>query len=166
MNMNKAVAVTGGIVALLAIVPIDLFAWWRLDYSTESNTWTNWIDALNQFHSKLTYSSPYVATDLNYLYLSAGMLAAGGAVLMLIGGLSVKKFFTVVGAIVTIAGPIVFLVAHYDNSGISVFLGGTGDNLFFGTYSNATLSWTWYLSAGFFLPIGGGILGFLSLKSK
>jgi hypothetical protein len=160
-NMNKAIAVIGGIVALLAIIPIDLFAWWRWDVTTGGNSWPNWIAAFNEFHVKFTYDADYLVTHYDSMYLYAGIIVVIGAALMLIGGFSGKKFFAVIGAIITVLGPITFLIAHHGNSSLAAFL---VDDVFFGSASTPGYSWTWYLSAGFFLPIGGAVLGFLSLK--
>jgi hypothetical protein len=160
-NMNKAIAVIGAIVALLAIIPIDFLAWWRWDVTVLGNSWPNWIDAFNQFHVKFTYIADYMVTHYDTMYLYAGIIVVVGAVFMLLGGFSDKKFFAALGAIITILGPIVFLIAHNGNSSISGFL---GDNVFFGSTSSPGLTWNWYLSVGFFLPIGGALLGFLSLK--
>ncbi len=160
-KMNKAIAIIGAIVTFLAIIPIDVFAWWRWDVTTGGNSWPNWIDAFNQFHVKFTYGADYSITNYDNMYLYAGIIVVAGAVLLLLGGLSAKKFFTTIGAILSLVGPVVFVLVHRNNTDIAAFL---GDNVLFGSTSGSGYVWTWYLSVGFFLPIGGAILGFLSLK--
>ncbi len=160
-NKNKAMAVIGGIVALLAIIPIDLFAWWRWDIVDGGNSWSNWFDAFNQFHVKMYYSFPYSINNYDTIYLIVGILVISGGVLMLLGGLSSKWILTVFGILITIFGPLMFLIAQYSNSGITAFV---GNNVFFGFTSASGHTETWYLSTGFFLPVGGAIFSFLSLK--
>jgi hypothetical protein len=162
-NMNKALAVIAGIIALVAIIPIDLLAWWRWDVTVLGNSWPNWFDAYNQFHIKLTYISDYSISQFDNMYLYAGIAVIAGGVLMLLGGISGAKFIAMLGALAAIAGPIIFLVAQNGNADIKLFI---GDNVFFGSASGLGYSWNWYLGAGFFLPMAGAILGFVSLKSN
>jgi hypothetical protein len=160
---NRGKGIIAGILALVALIPVDFLAWWRWDVTTGGNSWTNWFDAYNQFNLKLSFSLPYAVSNFDTLYLYAGFAVIGGGALLLIGGLVRNKFLTMIGALAALAGPLIFLVAHYGNSSITAFI---GQMVFFGYEANASYTWTWYLGAGFFLPIAGAILGLASMKSK
>jgi hypothetical protein len=110
--------------------------------------------------------------SLDSMYLTAGITAIIGAFLLFLAAFKESKGAAFLGSLILLAGPIIFLIAHNGNSDLSTLASWIGgDNVFFGQRNNfpfflITIDVTWYLNVGFFLPIGGALLGFLCLKSN
>nr|MDO8111699.1 hypothetical protein [Candidatus Sigynarchaeota archaeon] len=168
-NMNKFLAILAGILAIIAVIPIDFLSWWKADVDPSIGAnFSNYITAFAQFYK--WNGSSYDIIPLDNMYLITGILVIVGAVLLFAGGAKAIKALAFLGALITIAGPIVFLIAHNGNDVLSAWYNLYTRNLFFGTDTIALWdlggSTTWYLNVGFFLPLGAGLLGFLSLKSN
>ncbi len=168
---NKAIAVLAAIIGIIGVViPIEFLSWWKADLSQLPNpVYSQYINAWAQYMSENPVNS-----DVNYdvlpdMYLLSGILTFLGAVVLFLGGVKGNKAVVVVGSIVMLAGPVMFIVAQTGNgdlSTIAVWLGG--DNRYFGSKNAGPLygDVVWYLNVGFFLPIAGGVIGFLSLRHK
>ncbi|MEX2680617.1 MAG: hypothetical protein Q6373_003405, partial [Candidatus Sigynarchaeota archaeon] len=128
------------------------------------------IDAFAQYHGRTGLDDTFKIVQLESMYLIAGIMVIIGAVLLVVGGIKTTKAIAAIGAILVLLGPIVFLVAQNQTAFLTQSQYLDDQNLFFGT--NSILIWdlggtsNWYLGVGFFLPLIGGILGLLSLKSN
>ncbi len=169
--MNKVLAVIAAIIGILAIIPVDVFAWWKVDVDPFIGTaYSNFIDAWAQYHGRTGGDDTVQVIQLENMYLIAGIVVTIGAVLLLAGGIKEIKSVAAIGAILLLLGPIVFAIAHNDTAFLSDSQYLHDRNLFFGTDSiliwDLTGSSNWYLGFGFYLPLIGGVIGLLSLKSN
>ncbi len=160
-NVNTTVAIIGAIIGFVAIIPVEFLSWWKSTITFLGSTSAQYIDAFGNYVAGSSTSS------LGGGYAVAGIVTIVGAILLLLAGLKLGKTVAILGSLAIIAGPIIFLIAHGSNSDLSTIISWIGsDNVFFGTTSNILGEITWYLNVGFFLAIGGGIVGLLSTKSS
>ncbi|MBN2151076.1 MAG: hypothetical protein JW839_06515 [Candidatus Lokiarchaeota archaeon] len=170
-NLNKFLAVIAGVIGVIAIIPIDALAWWKVDVDPAlGSVYSNFIDAFAQYHGRTGLDDTVTIVQLDSMFLISGISVIIGAVLLFAGGIKEMKAIAAIGAILTLAGPVVFLMAHSSNAFLAQSQYLDDQNLFFGT--NSILIWdltgssNWYLGVGFYLPFIGGVLGLLSLKSN
>lgn len=168
--MKKVLSIIGGIIAAVAIIPIESLSWWKWDIDpTLGNTFSLYVNAFGQFYKKLSAGQDYTIQALEGLYVAAGIVTILGAVLLFAGGAKGNGALAAIGGLIAIAGPVVFLISHGQDAGFTgafqnVFF-GNNDGIVLGPYSTAFIGVTsWYLNVGFFLPLLGGILGLASAK--
>ena len=172
-NMHKFVAILGAILCIIALIPVDVLSWWKVDFTqvVTSTHLSNYISAFGYF----TFTTLPFITQAQTIILSSsfqfvGIIVLIGAIIMFAGGLKGSKGIAVIGAIVALLGPILFLVALNGlDSANDLFL-SSGAQKFFGSGDLFNVvkygAGSWYLNIGFFLPIIGAVLGFLSAKSS
>jgi hypothetical protein len=167
-KMNKVLAVIAGVIGIIANIPIEVLSWWKADIDPSLGTsYSHYIDAFATYYSENWLNSNVAKDRLDDLYLVAGIVVIIGAVLLFLAGFKASKAASLCGSIIMVAGPILFLVAHNGNDDLSTYASWFGsENVFFGSYSGVIGNINWYLNVGFFLPIGGAFLGFLSMKSN
>jgi hypothetical protein len=177
-KMHKFLAFLGAILCFVAVVPIDVLSWWKIDVTQEifSNVYhfSNYINAFGQWYHKLLHGDDYTVTSLPNLFLFVGIIVIIGGVILILGGAKESKAIAALGAIVALIGPILFLVALNGLDSLAELYLSSDAMKFFGSgnvYYHYFLdikygTGSWYLNIGFFLPILGAVLGFLSTKSS
>ncbi len=171
-NLNKFLAIIAAVIGIVAIIPIDAVAWWKVDvYPNGGANYSNFINAGGMYHGRTELGGVIRIVQLEYTYFIAGFFVLLGAILLLAGGVKAIKGLIVIGAVLALSAPIVFLIAHGQTTSFlkeSEYLGNY--SMFFGTSSIP--KWddggtsNWYLGVGFYLSFATGGLGLLSWKLK
>ncbi|NMC04702.1 MAG: hypothetical protein GYA24_05790 [Candidatus Lokiarchaeota archaeon] len=167
-NMNKVIAVLAGVVGIIAIIPVEVLSWWKADIDPIlGNSFSHYIDAFAQYYTENAFNSVVAKSKLDDLYLGVGIAVIAGAAILVLAGIKASKAAALLGSILLLAGPIMFLIAHNGNDDLSTYASWFGsENVFFGSYDGSLGKIAWYLNLGFFLPIIGALIGFLSMKSN
>lgn len=152
--MKKVAVILGAIIAIFSIVPLNFMAWWTRDseFLGSHNYWH-----LTGFGIRINNSGEYALIDP--IYLIPGIVVLLGVVLMFAGTSKENGALSAIGGILSIGGPIVFLLVLSSNASVvqSETLVPASENIIWGSFSfGATLNW--YLNLGFFLPLGAGAL--------
>jgi hypothetical protein len=153
MGAGKLIAIIGGILGILSIVLFyvlpDFFCLWRI-YGGGDSINIGGFGAGAGTIMGIDFG-PEDAED-TLLVIIGVLLVAGGAI-AIIGGLIENKMIGVLGGIIMLAGPILLSVELLLKTGF--WDGFTQDNLFLGSAGGAN----WGVWIGFFMGIGGGVLG-------
>jgi len=160
MGAGKFIAIIGGILGILTIglyfVLPEIFCLWRLDGAPFLSIFLGGFGSTTGEVLGVGYGPDY-AEDIMLLIICV-LIVAGGA-LAIIGGLVGNKIIGILGGVLMIVGPILLIVALFieygDFEDIALILGGK--SLFFGS----ELGVDWGLWIGFYLAIGGGVLGLI-----
>ncbi|TKJ16898.1 MAG: hypothetical protein CEE43_19160 [Promethearchaeota archaeon Loki_b32] len=158
MGAGKIIAIIGGILGILTIglyfVLPEIFCLWRLDGAPVLSIFLGGFGSSTGELMGVAYGPEY-AEDI-FLLIVGVLIVAGGA-LAIIGGLAGNKIIGILGGVLMIAGPIILTIALFAELGdfedIALLLGG--ESLFWGSEPGVD----WGLWIGFFLAIGGGVLG-------
>ncbi|MHA1794156.1 MAG: hypothetical protein ACTSVI_16055, partial [Promethearchaeota archaeon] len=114
--MKKVIAFLGGIFGLLSLLSsipgLEFFAWWTFKSTNTLThvTSTFYIDAFG--YSREVGKDPEF---LNFGYTAAGIFAIVGMLLIFAASIKEKSAVVVIGGIMCIIGPIVFILAHLNN---------------------------------------------------
>lgn len=169
-TINKFVAFLGAIICFVAIIPIDVLSWWKSDITQTffgTHNFSNYINAFGQFYNKTLFSDNTTMTNLGTLFVFVGVIVIIAGIVLITAGIKDNKSIAVLGAILAVLGPIMFLVALNGLDPASDLLLSSNASRYFGSGDiNLITTGTWYLNIGFFLPFIGAFFGFLSLKSK
>nr|MDO8116907.1 hypothetical protein [Candidatus Sigynarchaeota archaeon] len=162
--MRKVLGFLGGIIAIVAIIPIEQLGWWTV---SERNTLTEATQ--NAFLNAFGYYTDFnksVDTWGTY-YLLAGILVIIGALVMLASSVKKKGAFAAIIGVVALVAPVIFLMAHLSNEDLDTLATWLNlDSTVFGSATVIILEYTWFLNIGFFLPMIGGIMGIASASGK
>ncbi len=162
--MRKVLGFLGGIVTIVAIIPVEQLGWWtisELNTITDAtrNAFVNAFGIYTQFNNSTESWSTF--------YMLAGIFAILGAIVMLASSIKKKGAFVAIGGIIAIAAPVLFVLAHFNNEDLSTLASWFNlDSTFFGSATVLVVKYTWFLNVGFFLPILGGIMGIGSAGGK
>jgi hypothetical protein len=109
-------------------------------------------------------------TSLPGEFYFPGIFMIIGALLMFSAGIKKNGALAAIGGILAIIGPIIFTIIL--NANIDYFQNerplyhfAIDTNVFFGQ-NNTVWNIQWYLSYGFFIPFGAGLLGLVSAGGK
>ena len=160
MAAGKIIAIIGGILGILTIglyfVLPEIFCLWRLDGAPFLSIFLGGFGSATGEALGVGYGPEYYE-DIMLLIICV-LIVAGGA-LAIIGGLIENKMIGILGGVLMIVGPILLIVALFieygDFEAIASLLGGK--SLFFGSEPGVD----WGLWIGFYLAIGGGVLGLI-----
>ncbi len=175
MGNGKFVAIIGGIIGivfvLLSLVGGKFLSWYQ--FSGEivgiygSSSGGLYLTAFGDIISDPTGGPEF---EIATLVLLGGIMVLAGAGLCIVGGATEKKPLGIIGGILMILGPMMII---FDLVGeVSEFSEYINDlstaydsNVFFGSFSETygyySLDFTWSLTIGFFITIGGGVVGLI-----
>lgn len=157
MGTGKIIAIIGGIVGILSVVLFyllpDIFSFWHL----EGGGGGLFIGGFG-FRDGTGISSPEYIEDI-LLTIIFVLIVAGGAI-AIVGGLIENKLVGLLGGILMLVGPILFIVALVMETGdfeiLALAISGMGgDTLIFG--SGAGFSWGLWISS--YMAFAAGVLG-------
>lgn len=161
MGVGKLIAIIGGILGILSIVLFhvlpEFFGFWRLDAGAALTIWLGGFGFTGGEFMGIGIDPEY-AEEIIFL-LIAILVVAGGA-LAIVGGLVENKMIAILGGVVMLAGPIIFII------GAAVEFGPFEDlaamlppdsSLLFGSAAGGD----WGLYVGTFLALGAGVLGLI-----
>ncbi|MFX0102915.1 MAG: hypothetical protein ACFFCS_25325 [Candidatus Hodarchaeota archaeon] len=162
--MKKIYTFIGAIVAIISLIPIEIFAWWTVT-DPDYPVYSGYINGFSRFVTKAG----------SEVLLGAGfaipvMCVVIAILLMIVSAIKNKRKIAIFGGILSIAGSVIFMVMLIADTQLHSELDVEGENvvLLFGTAktSIASSTLTYYLNVGFFLPIGAALLVFLSISGK
>ncbi|MFX0083480.1 MAG: hypothetical protein ACFE94_17165 [Candidatus Hodarchaeota archaeon] len=161
MGAGRIIAIIGGIVGILSIglyhlLP-ELFCLWRLDASPILQIWIGGF-GFEAGEVMGIGSDPEYTEEI--LLLIIGALTVGGGALSIIGGITESKIIGILGGIVMLAGPVLFIIGAAIEFGPFEDLAALippGENLLFGSQAGGD----WGLWIGTYLAIGGGVVGLI-----
>ena len=165
MGSGKIIAIIGAIVGILSVLlglflP-ELFSWYRLDIPGGGLYLTG-------FGTNIADPSPSPIDEIAILALIGGILVIVGAIACLASAFTENKIFGLLGGLLMIVGPLLLLVDIM--TGMSEFMefmelftgGESGAGLLFDSYSPAPgVTFSWGIWIGFFMGIGGGVVGLI-----
>lgn len=167
MGKGRVVAIIGTALGaasvLLSLVMPVFFAWYRLALTGAYTADLN----LTGFGTVITDPSPGPIEEIAMLVLIGGILVLAGAAVCIVGALTEQKVLGIIGGIAMIVGPLLLVVdlllitsdfAEYMHTNWADPL---NKSIFFGTESGGGLTVTFGLFVGFYMAIGGGILGMI-----
>lgn len=164
MGAGKVLARIGAIIGLLniglTIFLESLLPWYRVEVSGPGDTGFAYVTGLG------TVDSTIEQYDLFLLGFIVGIIVIIGAILCLVSAAKGSKAMGIIGGIMMLAGPLLLIMDLL--LGISEiaqdmdqFVDTAGGSIFWGSYSDGSTYYVWGLGFGFFLALGGGILGLI-----
>ncbi len=162
MGVGKVFAIIGSVLGVLSVVLYyaapEIFCLWRLDAGTTMKAFIGGFGSVSGEQVSIPFAPKYTE-DIFLLIVS--VLILGGSVLTFIAGLTESKVVGILGGIILLAGPILFLVEIVAKLGIfgSDIVPLLGDAFFLFGNSPGLVEWGIYY--GYYLAIGGGILGMI-----
>jgi hypothetical protein len=155
MGAGKLIAIIGGILGILSIVLYyvlpDIFSLWRVVAGSANFVYIGGFGIRAGEITSFPFGPEY-ADDI-FLVIVAVLLVAGGAV-AIVGGLMENKGIGALGGIIMLAGPILLVVELLLELG---FWEGFPEFALWGSQAGAD----WGVWIGFFMGVGGGILGLI-----
>ncbi len=172
MGKGKIVAIIGAAVGiasvLLSLAIPALFSWYHYDVdATGYGSFGIYLTAFGTIVEDMPYP---VSIDMVTLVLIGGIMVLAGAGLCIVSGVTEMKPLGIIGGILMIVGPLMLI---FDLIGeVSDFaedMNNMADaldtNVFFGSYSYTyygfTVNYGFGLWIGFFMAIGGGVVGLI-----
>ncbi len=170
MNMAKAIAIVGGLIAVLGPllgIYIDALGMWNFSTTFGSIITTQRFDVLGTYYYQL---GSFVADpETNQTIQVLGILILIGGAILLVGGLAGSRSIAAIGGVVAIVGAVVFALMLQGILDADYFY--LSDYSIFITYNQSilfnTTTLTQMLGGGFWTAVvGGGIglVGALTLK--
>ena len=173
MGKGKIIAIVGAVIGALSVVLSlvlpELFGWYRSHVSVvglEAGYYLHGFGIFDTSNSLLLPMPPGV-DEMVLLVMIGGILMIAGAVVCALGAFVEKKFLGLLGGLLMIVGPLLLLVDIMTGMSefiefLELFNGESGVGLLFGSTSPAPgVTFSWGLWIGFFLAIGGGIVGLI-----
>ncbi len=162
MGAGKVLAIIGGVVGALSVllyyIMPELFSLWKLDVGLNLTIYIGGFGAWSGEFITIPFGPEYSG---DVILMLVSVLILGGSVLTFIAGLAGSKAIGILGGIILLAGPILLLVSLVAQMG---FFGQTiipllgNENLLFGSVLGVA---EWGINIGFYLAIGGGLLGII-----
>ena len=160
MGVGKVLAIIGGILGILSVLLYyilpEIFCLWRVDAGTTMKVFIGGFGANSGEILGVEFGIEY-SEDIILMIVS--VLIIGGSVLTFIAGLTGSKAVGILGGIILLAGPALLLFEIITKIGafedLAFMMGDV--NLLFGSQAGGE----WGIWIGFFLAIGGGILGII-----
>lgn len=168
MGAGKSIALVGAIIAvvtlILSFIVPQYFGWYRIEGTTLGVTAGVYFTGLGTL-AVVPAIIPFAGLD--YLQLIGGIVLIVGVVVCIIGAAKEMKAAGIVGGILILVSPLMLiidlLVSAGDFAAIIMSLGGPpGASVFWGSFlisgpPDVLLSWGLWI--GFFISLGGGVLG-------
>ncbi|MFX0041976.1 MAG: hypothetical protein ACFE8L_03600 [Candidatus Hodarchaeota archaeon] len=168
MGKGRIIAIIGAAVGitsvLLSLLLPHLFSWYHYDIDSPGGHFGMYLTAFGSVIDDMPYP---VSLDMAMFVLIGGILVLAGAGLCIVGGATEMKVLGIIGGILMIVGPamlVLDLVGQFSDfaEGIGDMADYYGGTVFFGGHSPAPgVGITWGLWIGYFMAIGGGILGLI-----
>ena len=162
MGAGKVLAIIGGVIGVLSVVLYyiapDIISLWRLDAPGMVRVYLGGFGALS---GEVGINPIPITYAEDPILMIVSVLIIGGGVLTFIAGLTDNKVVGILGGIIFLAGPILLLFEIITKIGVFESMGSVwlpGENLLFGSFP---LMADWGIGIGFYLAIGGGILGII-----
>jgi hypothetical protein len=170
MNMAKAIAIVGGLIAVLGPllgIYIDALGLWNYSSTIVNITTTQRFDVLGTYYWQI---GNWVASpETNQTIQVLGILILIGGAILLVGGLTGSRAIAAIGGVIAIVGAVVFALMLQGILDADYFY--ISDYSIYLTYNQSifydTTVLTQMLGGGFWTAvIGGGIglVGALTLK--
>lgn len=161
--MKKPFTILGAIVAILSLVPIPYMGWWWTVNCPDAPGISGSINGWGRF--TFIFGSQ---RNLGPIFAIASFILIFGIFLVLVGGLKNNRKIAILGLVMFFASPGFFIMGLYMGEKlISIIQFDPTAFMLFGTANPyGTLTSTYYLNVGFFLPIGGAVLVIYSLAAK
>ncbi|MFX1410532.1 MAG: hypothetical protein ACFFA6_09280 [Promethearchaeota archaeon] len=168
-NAGKVLAIIGAVIGILSVVLAfampALFSWYHIDLSGAGYSGGLYVTAFGGIMEEGILSSP--TDEIITLVLIGGILVLAGAALCIVSALTELKPLGLIGGILMILGPL-FLIFDLmgQMSEFAEFMDSLAtaydSNVFFGSFSPYPgISFNWGIWIGFFLAIGGGVVGLI-----
>ena len=167
MGKGRVVAIIGAAIGaasiLLSLVMPVFFSWYRLALTGAVTADLN----LTGFGTVIADPSPGPIEEIAMLVLIGGILVLAGAAVCIVGVLTEQKILGIIGGIAMIVGPLLLVAdlllimsdfAEYMHTNWADPL---NKSIFFGTESGGGITVTFGLFVGFYMAIGGGVLGLI-----
>ncbi|HDZ17708.1 MAG TPA: hypothetical protein ENI29_07435 [bacterium] len=163
MGIGKFLAIIGGILGILSMVLFyfmpEIFNLWR--FVDEGSNVFIYIGGFGSWSRDIGFNFGIRFSDDIFL-LIVSLLTVGGSVLLFIAGVKGSKIVGILGGVILLAGPALFLLEIITKIGIIGDVLGLipalgSFSLWFGNLSGAV--WGIWISS--FLVIGGGVLGII-----
>ena len=163
MGVGRIIAIIGGLLGIISMILFyfmpEIFNLWR--FVDVGSTVYVYIGGFGSWSRDIGFNFGIRFSDDIFL-LIVSLLIVVGSVLVIIAGVKGSKIFGILGGVILLGGPALFMVE------IIAQIGVIGDflelvpllgsfNLFFGDVAGA--QWGIWISS--FLTIGGGILGII-----
>lgn len=162
MGAGKVLAIIGGVLGVLSVVlyyiNTELLSFWRLDAGATLKFFLGGFGTLSGELATIPFPAEYSG---DWILTIVSVLIIGGSVLTFIAGITENKTVGILGGIIFLAGPILLLIEIITQIGIFESMAAVwlpGENLLFGSYPGLA---DWGIGIGFYLAIGGGILGII-----
>ncbi len=167
MSNKKILAILGGLIGLLIVILafiVPALGWWEVSFDPFIGSIRHsYIDPIGIARNTANDNFDYMGT----YFTVAGVVFLAGCVWVLVGAIKESKVFTLLCAILMIAGLSIFCVAlamneDFENiiSGLDFLYGGE-HNVFFGSVSFLGNEWIWRLGNGWFICLIAAILAFI-----
>lgn len=169
MGAGRIIAIIGGIIGILSIalffVLPEIFCFYRMEVTSIFGDVSTYLGGPG-FASGTLMGVPYpprlVANNDIFLILT-GVLTLAGGIITLIGGAVNKKVVGIIGGLILLGGPLLLIASLFLELGtlgdLTAVFTAFGQSPIFGTYSDPTGTATWGIWIGFFMAIGGGVVG-------
>jgi len=175
VKLNRFLGILAAVIGIVAIIPIDAVAWWKVDvYPKSGSSYSNFVDVGGMYNGLTELGGVFktIQLEIFFMYFLAGLVVFLGVILLLAGGIKAMKVLVVIGGFLAISGPIIFLIAHGQNTSFLTEANYLGSyNIFFGTasipkWNGVDGTSNWYLGVGFYLSFAAGGLGILNWRLK
>ena len=162
MGLGKVLAIIGGVLGVLSVVLYylnsEILSFWRLDAGALLKFFLGGFGSLSGEMATIPFPAEYSG---DFFFTIVSVLIIGGSVLTFIAGITENKTVGILGGIIFLAGPILLLFEIITKIGVFESMAAVwlpGENLLFGSFPGLA---DWGIGIGFYLAIGGGILGII-----
>ncbi|KKK45777.1 hypothetical protein LCGC14_1132430 [marine sediment metagenome] len=161
MGVGRFIAIIGGVLGVLSMVLFyflpEIFNLWR--FVDEGSNVFIYIGGFGSWYLDAGFNFG-IRFNEDIFLLIVSLLIVGGSMLTIIAGVKGSKILGILGGVILLAGPALFILEIITKIGIIGEILGLipalgSFNLLFGNFSGAV--WGFWISS--FLTIGGGILG-------
>jgi len=167
MGAGKIIAIVGAVIGILSVLLSiflpDLMGWYRLSMSTVLPPMD--VEIFLTGFGAMESDLP-VSNEIATLVMFGGILIIVGAIACVAGAFRETKKVALLGGLLMVIGPLLLLVellmvTSDFAEAIDLLVDFTNGNIFFDSYSDISGSATWGLYTGFFVAIGGGVVGLI-----
>ena len=166
MGKGKVVAIIGAAIGiasvLLSLVVPALFSWYHIQITGGGYSGGLYLTGFGS-----VISDPSGADyEIAMFALIGGIMVLAGAALCIVGGATEMKPLGIIGGILMIIGPFLVVLdilmefSEYAEI-VNLYIDYLGGTILFGSASSGPTTIFWGLWIGYYMAIGGGILGLI-----
>ena len=163
MGVGKFLTIIGGIIGILSVALFyflpEIFNVWR--FVDEGSSVSIYIGGFGSWSRDIGFNFGIRLSDDIFLMVVSS-LTVGGSVLVIIAGVKGSKTLGILGGVILLAGPALFMLEIITQIGIIGDVLGIIPALgSFSLWFGSAMGAAWGIWISFFLAIGGGVLGII-----